>query len=129
VAAFDEAFGGRANVNPITDYVLCGVWEHNPNPDVSKMLTLFRKCWDSNIYHIQLRAAEIFDLKVYWLTEHAQDRVPEVVQELESRLSNDNPFLNTILFEILSRLPGFEPPVSRESRRGSAWLACRTARK
>ena len=114
-AGFDQAFGGRANVNPITDYVLCGVWEHNSNPDVSKMLALFRKCWESNIYHLQLRAAEMLNLNLGDIMEHAQDRVPEVVQEVESRLSNDNPFLNTALFEILSRLPGFESPVSRES--------------
>ena len=82
VSAFDSAFGAREDVNPIADFVLCGVWERAETPDLSKILTLFRKCWSSNVYHLRLTATEMVRAHVSWLHECAPDRVPEVVEEL-----------------------------------------------
>jgi hypothetical protein len=111
--AFDATFGGDGPLNPVTDFVLCKIWERATNSDIPRMLLLFRKCWSSGIYHLQIQAAEMFSMKVHWLTEYAADRVPEVVQELESRLG-DNPILNSVLFDLLSRLGSLESPVSKE---------------
>jgi hypothetical protein len=113
VKAFDATFGDGP-LNPVADFVLCKVWEGAANPDISKMLALFRKCWSSAIYYLQLQATEMFSMQVLWLTQHAADRVPEVVKELEARLG-DNPILNSVLFDLLSRLGSLEPPVSIEA--------------
>lgn len=114
VSAFDGAFGGRNNVNPIADFVLCSVWERAETPDFSKILTLFRKCWSSNVYYLRLKATDMISSHVRWLHESAKDRVPEVIEELESRLGDD-PFYNTWLFDILARFEGFECPISQQA--------------
>jgi hypothetical protein len=114
VSAFDATFATAGEVNPIVDYVMCGVWGRATDRDIPKMLVLFRKCWSSGIYHLQLQAAEMFRMQSCHLLEEAPDQLAMLEQEIESRLG-DEPLLNTSLVELLSMLGSLESPVSLDA--------------
>jgi hypothetical protein len=65
---------------------------------------------------MRLRAIDMFEFQLRWLTKQDDAVIDEVASELESRLG-DNIFTNTSLFEILSRLDRLESPVSEEQAR------------
>jgi hypothetical protein len=111
-----RAFEAGQEFNPILDYVTCCAWENCSDSDVSEMLRLFRKCWDSKSYYMRLKAIEMFEFQVFWLTKQDDTIVDEVAAELKSRLGN-NIFLNTSLLDLLSQLDRLEPPVSEEQAR------------
>jgi hypothetical protein len=111
-----RAFEAGQKFNPILDYVACCVWENCSDPDASEMLRLFRKCWDSKSYYMRLKAIDMFEFQLHWLTKQDDTIIDEVASELESRLGN-NIFTNTSLFDILSRLGRLEAPVSEEQAR------------
>jgi hypothetical protein len=92
----------------------------NSDPDVSEMLRLFRKCWDSKSHYMRLKAIAMFEFQLHWLTKQDDTIIDEVAAELESRLGN-NIWLNTLLFDILSRLGRLEPPV-RKNRLGKRFV-------
>ena len=114
VSAFDENFGTAGEVNPVVDFLMCGVWGRATDPDIPKMLVLLRKCWSSGIYHLQLHAIDMFRMQAYRLLEKAHDQLAALVQEIDSRLGDD-PLLNTGLVELLSMLGSLESPVSLEA--------------
>jgi hypothetical protein len=65
---------------------------------------------------MRLKAIAMFEFQLHWLTKQDDTIIDEVAAELESRLGN-NIWLNTLLFDILSRLGRLEPPVSEEQAR------------
>jgi hypothetical protein len=111
-----RVFNAGQKFNPILDYVTCSAWENCSDPDVSEMLRLFRKCWDSKSYYMRLKAMDMFEFQLHWLVEQDDTIINDVAAELESRTGN-NILLNTSLFGILSRLGRLEPPVSEEQAR------------
>jgi hypothetical protein len=113
VDAFDATFGAAGEMNPIVDFVMCGVWGRAPHLDIWKMIVLFRKCWSSGIYHLQLQATDMFRMQANRLFEKPHDQLAALVQEIDSRLGDD-PLLNTGLVELLSMLGSLESPVSLE---------------
>lgn len=112
-SVFKRAFEAGRKFNPILDYVACSAWENCSDPDASEMLRLFRKCWDSKSSCMRVKALDMFEFQLHWLTEQDETIIDGVASELESRLGN-NIFTNTSLFDILSRLGRLEAPVSEE---------------
>ena len=110
------AFRIGSKFNPILDCAACFAWEKCNDPDVSEMLHLFRKCWDSKSYYMRLEAIEMFQFQLRWLTQQDKSVIDEVVTELESRFG-DNGFINISLYELLFQLDPQEPPVSEEQAR------------
>lgn len=112
-AVFDKcknAFKVGTEFNPV---LACAAWENCGDPDLPTMLTLFRKCWDSKSYYMRLKAMDMIEFQLRWLSEEKPEFIDEVAIELESRLSN-NALLNTTLFEILSRLGKVESPTNED---------------
>ncbi len=63
-ALCETSFEAGSVFNPILDYVTCTVWERRHDPNVPKMLGIFRKCWESNSHYLRLRAIDMFQFSV-----------------------------------------------------------------
>jgi hypothetical protein len=104
----------RATAEPSGHFALLALLQERRtvgDDDLDTVLDLVRRGWESDLYHLRLDALTFLHWLRHDFSASAMDRICGVLRGFDTK----NIFINTTLFETLTRYGGLEPPVTAEA--------------